>query len=300
MTRIDIMMCTFRRPQVAEAIAAIGRLHPIPGTALRLVIADNDDSDSARGVVEAAARDLPFPCLYLHAPARNISVARNACLDAATDADWVASLDDDETVTPDWLAEIVKAAQDSGADGAFGKVLADYPPEAPDWVRALDLHSTHPERSGDVVASANSGNVVLRWRGMPWQDQRYDLARGQTGGEDTEFFLRLSRMGLRFVAAPRAVVTEPVPAQRQTLDWLAVRRYRMGQTYIVNAQSVAGRASLLIRAAAKVVYCRLRQAIAGGDETQRNFWYLRGQLHRGVCAGLFDRRQPQLYGRDPV
>lgn len=299
MTRIDIMMCTFRRPQVAEAIAAIGKLHPIPGTALRLVIADNDDSDSARGTVEAAARDLPFPCLYIHAPARNISVARNACLDAATDADWVASLDDDETVNPDWLAEIVKAAQDSGADGALGTVQAIYPEDAPAWVRKLDLHSTHP-KTGGTISTANSGNVLLRWKGTPWQDQRYDLSRGQTGGEDTEFFLRLTRMGVRIVAAPDAVVTEPVPPTRQTLDWLGIRRYRMGQTHIITAQSTPERLSLLIRAAAKVAYCRLRQAIAGGDETQRNFWYLRGQLHRGVCAGLFDRRQPQLYGRDPV
>lgn len=296
MTRIDIVMCTFRRPQVAEAIAAIANLHPVPAD-LRLVVADNDDTDSARATVEAAARGLPFPCLYLHAPARNISVARNACLEAAADADWIASLDDDETVAPDWLAQILKAAEASGADGALGTVRAIYPEDAPAWLRELDLHSTHPARTKRPIA--NSGNVLLRWKGMPWQGQRYDLSRGQTGGEDTEFFLRLTRMGAQIVPAPLAVVTEPVPPARQTLEWLAVRRYRMGQTHIVTARSAPERASLLIRAAAKAGYCRLRQALASG-ETRRNFWYLRGQLHRGVCAGLFDRSQPQLYGRDPV
>lgn len=301
-TRIDILMCTFRRPQVGEAIEAIGRLHLPEGAELRLVIADNDDTDSGRTTVEAAAATLPFPCLYVHAPARNISIARNAGLDAASahGADWIASLDDDETVEPEWLVELLKAAELDGADGAFGKVLAQYPADAPAWVGAIDLHSTHPERCRGRPRTGNSGNVALRWKGTRWEDQRYDLARGTTGGEDTEFFLRLSDMGLKFVAAPLAIVTEPVPPARQTLEWLSLRRFRMGQTHIVTAHTPVQRAKLMASAAAKAAWCRVMQTLSAGDETRRNFWFLRGQLHRGVCAGLRDRPAPQLYGHDPV
>lgn len=300
--RVDIVMCTFRRPLVSEAIESLAHLRGIDGLSLRLVIADNDDTDSARAVVAEAARALPFPCHYVHAPARNISIARNACLDAATEggADWIASLDDDEWIHPDWLAEILAAVQAAGADGAFGKVQAIYPDEAPRWVSELDFHSSHPEKMRIPIKTGNSGNVALRWRGAPWQDQRYDVARGTTGGEDTEFFLRLYNLGARYTAAPKALVTEPVPATRQTLEWLAVRRYRMGQTHIVTAPGALAKARLLASAAAKSVYCRAQEKLHAGDETQRNFWFLRGQLHRGVCAGLLNRPQPQLYGRDPV
>lgn len=301
--RIDILMCTFRRPQVAEAIQAIGGLQQPDGAELRLVIADNDDTDTARAVVEQAAAGLPFPCLYVHAPARNISIARNACLDAASarGADWIAGLDDDETVEPRWLVELLDAARRDGADGAFGKVIAQYPADAPDWVSTLDFHSTHPERCpGGRPRTGNSGNVALRWQGTSWQDQRYDIARGTTGGEDTEFFLRLSAMGLSFVAAPLAVVTEPVPPTRQTLEWLSLRRFRMGQTHIVTAGTPVERAQLMASAGLKAAWCRLMQALNSGDETRRNFWFLRGQLHRGVVAGLRDRPAPQLYGHDPV
>ena len=105
---------------------------------------------------------------------------------------------------------------------------------------------------------------------------------------------------MTMVAAPRATVTEAVPATRQTLEWLASRRFRMGQTHIITARTKAQRAALLLTASAKAVYCRLQERRHAADETQRNFWFLRGQLHRGVCAGLLNRPQPQLYGRDPV
>ena len=136
---IDILMCTFRRPMVGEAIEAIGQVKLPPDVEMRLVIADNDDTDSAREVVARAAASLPFPCHYIHAPARNISLARNACLDAATQrgADWILSLDDDETVQPDWLIELMEAVIRGDADGGFGTVQAIYPQDAPAWVSAV-------------------------------------------------------------------------------------------------------------------------------------------------------------------
>lgn len=299
-TSIDILMCTFRRPRVGEAIEAIGRLQLPKNSAVRLVIADNDDTDSACQVVARAAENLPFPCHYIHAPARNISIARNACLDAATErgADWIAGLDDDETVSPDWLIRIMAAGEK--ADGAFGKVIALYPDDAPDWVKELDFHSYYPERFPMPLRHFNSGNVAMRWQGTPWQGERYALSRGQSGGEDSEYFLRLTDMGANFLPAADAIVTEPVPTGRQSLQWLADRRFRMGQTHIIHAKGIAGRAGLFASASAKAAYCRLRELMAGTNEAQRNFWYLRGQLHRGVIAGLMNKPQAQLYGKDPV
>ena len=298
-TKIDILMCTFRRPAVRDAIATLVPLQLPPDSDVRLVIADNDDTDSARQIVAEAAGALPYPCHYIHAPARNISLARNACLDAASErgADWIASLDDDESMHPDWLVELLAVAQQ--ADGAFGKVQAIYPDGAPGWLSRLDFHSSHPETMRMPIRTGNSGNVALRWQGAPWQDQRYDLSRGQSGGEDTEFFLRLTGMGARFLPAPRALVTEPVPAGRQSLDWLGVRRFRMGQTHIITARTPAERKRLMVTASAKAAFCRLREKLSS-NETDRIFWYLRGQLHRGVVAGLRDEPQPQLYGKDPV
>ena len=66
-------------------------------------------------LVEATAHDCGLPVLYLHAPACNISVARNACLRAAT-APLVAFIDDDEIASPDWLVLLIAALEGSHAD----------------------------------------------------------------------------------------------------------------------------------------------------------------------------------------
>ncbi|TIM16944.1 MAG: glycosyltransferase family 2 protein, partial [Mesorhizobium sp.] len=100
---IDIGVCTFRRPELADTLRSLDAME---------MPADNDDTPTARDLVAALSRELTVPIHYRHAPARNISIARNACLDAST-ADFVAFIDDDETATPRWLAELVAMAQQS-------------------------------------------------------------------------------------------------------------------------------------------------------------------------------------------
>ena len=49
-------------------------------------------------LVDAVAAELPFELLYVHCPAANISIARNACLDNSS-GDFLAFIDDDETAS---------------------------------------------------------------------------------------------------------------------------------------------------------------------------------------------------------
>lgn len=295
--RIDILLCTFRRPGVAETLASLDALNVPPGTEIRTIVADNDDTPSGQAVVEGFAATARHPVLYRHAPARNISIARNACLEAAT-AEWVAFLDDDEVADPAWLAELLAAVEgeDPAPDAVFGPAEAVYGAAAPDWMRTQDHHSNRPERRGDRVETGHTCNALLRWAGTPWQGARFDLARGTTGGEDTEFFFRLGRLGARFTIAERAIVREPVVPARLTRRWLMRRKYRMGQSYAASATGPAARARLALSAAAKVVACTLGMAANAFSEGGRNFWLLRAALHTGVVSGCLNLPQLRLYG----
>src|SRR5690554_5589587 len=113
MARIDICICTFRRLFLADTLHSVARQATRDHT-LRVIIADNDHTPSARELVERLRAHLPFPVAYVHAPAANICVARNACLEQV-EADFVAFIDDDEVCSPGWILALVDMAEKTGA-----------------------------------------------------------------------------------------------------------------------------------------------------------------------------------------
>ena len=114
----DICVCTFRRVSLADTLSSLFGLALRPDWLVRVIVADNDALPSAQPIVEQAACKAPFPVLYVHAPMRNISVARNACLDAAT-ARFVAFIDDDELATPLWLAALIDRQAQASAGTSY-------------------------------------------------------------------------------------------------------------------------------------------------------------------------------------
>lgn len=296
--RLDISVCTFRRPELADALRSLACLNVRPGWRVRVVVADNDVRPSARELVTAIQSELPFPILYVHCPSANISIARNACLDAA-DGDFLAFLDDDETAKPDWLAELVTAAQSTGADAVLGPVQARYDDSAPGWMRRGDFHSTFPVWVNGEIRTGYTCNVLLRRSSHLVAACRFSLARGRTGGEDTEFFTRLHESGGRIVFAPEAWVEERVPAARARFSWLARRRFRFGQTHghlLDPKASPAGVTGHMSLAGAKAGYCFLVAAAASLVPHLRNRYALRGIMHVGVISGLLGVRELQQYG----
>ncbi|MEL6236292.1 MAG: hypothetical protein AAFR46_17990 [Pseudomonadota bacterium] len=159
---------------------------------------------------------------------------------------------------------------------------------------ALDLHSNRPVARQGRVETGHTCNALLRWRGTPWQDQRFDLSRGRTGGEDTEFFFRLARRGAVYAPADAAVL-EPVAPSRLQMRWLVRRRFRMGQSHASIAYDAPHRAAVFCTALAKAGFC-LGAWLIAPSRLRRRFWMLRGVLHCGVCAGCLSLRQPALYG----
>lgn len=296
--RLDICVCTFRRPELADALRSLASLDVRQGWRVRVVVADNDVTPSARELVRAVQSELPFPVLYVHCPAANISIARNACLDAA-DGDFLAFLDDDETAKPEWLAELLITAQSTGADAVLGPVQAHYDDRAPGWMRRGDFHSTFPVWVNGEIRTGYTCNVLLRRTSRLVAACRFSLARGRTGGEDTEFFTHLYASGGRIAFAPEAWVEELVPALRARFAWLARRRFRFGQTHghlldvKVSPAGVGGQVAL---AGAKASYCFLAAGATALVPHLRNRYALRGIMHVGVISGLLGVRELQQYG----
>ena len=292
MASVDICICTYRRTFLAQTLGSIAALNH-GGHAIRIIIADNDAVASARDLVESMRETVTFPIIYVHAPAANICIARNACLDQA-DADFVAFVDDDEVVTPGWIAALVERAEATGAAAVLGPVRAVYGPDAPAWMVEGDFHSTRPVFVGDAIRTGYTCNVLIRWS-APYSGLRFDLTLGKTGGEDTAFFYQLTALGGTIAYAENALVEEPVPADRASMHWLVRRRLRFGQTH--GMLQAGSRARALAIVAAKIGYCGAMAALTAFSPVLRRRNWLRAVLHVGVAGGLLGVRQAAHYGQ---
>jgi succinoglycan biosynthesis protein ExoM len=289
---VDVCLCTFRRDGVVDTLASLAAQRLPAGTTMRVVVADNDDTPSARDRVIAAGKGLDLH--YVHAPARNISVARNACLDGVT-APLIAFVDDDEIAPPGWLAALLKEMEKTGAPIVLGPVQAQYGPGLPRWVAEADLHSTAPAiRADGTIDTGYSCNVLLRADVVT--GARFDLALGRSGGEDDVFFSRLFRQGCEIAFAPDATLFETVPAGRATLRWLARRWFRNGQTYAAVRIAADDRpAGLAIRAGAKALAYGVAALAQGWSRARWRRAVIHGALHIGVVSRVLGKRELELY-----
>jgi len=281
---LSVMICTYRRPSVAATIASVlGQALP-DGWTMEIVVADNDGEPTGQAAVEGAAAPDGAPVRYVHAPRQNISIARNACLNAAQ-GQWAAFIDDDEIAEPGWLAALIEASAE--ADVVFGRSRAVMEPGTPAWMADGAFH--HNEIApGEPLHNGYTCNVLLNMEKVRALGLQFDKAFGLTGGEDTSFFYEFGLGGARFAYRPDAVVSEDIPIGRSSFKWLFKRRYRSGQTHWdIQVRNAESRGKLAALAAAKVVFCAGSAALSGFQPRARNKALLRGALHLGVLSRAF-------------
>jgi len=249
-TPIDlvIVICTFRREKLlALALESIRAQAIPPGARLSVVVADNSDEGSAAGVVAAAAAGSPFDIRYVEAHPANISVARNAGI-RASDAPFVAFVDDDEELAPGWFEAVVAGLRAHPHDVFFGRVdpVFEAPERATPAIRQLFSRCIDAPSGREVAAlgarkdrvlTVATSNSILRRATTLTEDAPFNPHFGNAGGEDLDLFCRLQVRGRRFAWLPDARVSEWVPASRCDPGYLRRRFYAGGQAY---AEAVAG------------------------------------------------------------
>lgn len=236
---VAICIATYRRPDgLRKLLDSLNILtfHAGPPK-ITIVVVDNDAS------TQLTATDLrvAYPCIYRVEPARGLAAVRNACLDATpADADFIAFIDDDEWVTPDWLDTLLAMQSQTDADVVQGPVIPDYPRAAPAWMRRGRYHEVGPFADGEALSHGASGNVLIRRAAISETGARFHADFNATGGEDVDFFHHLLCRGSRIVAAANAIAYEAVPQDRMSLAWILRRRFRTGHTLGRIAQRQGG------------------------------------------------------------
>lgn len=293
--QVEVCICTYaRRDGLRRCLQSLAVQVDAP--AFRVIVADNHALPAVAADCVEAGATWPFELQVVHAPQANISVARNACLEAAS-ADWIAFIDDDEFAAPDWLAQLF-GARDAG-DVVFGPVQAQYPIGAADWLVRGDFLSKRPARRRGGYDTGHSANVLLR-RALVGV-RRFDPALGNSGGEDTLFFAHLHDDGAQLAYCAQAQVYEPADRVRSTFAALLRRSRASGQAH-ARVLRMRGQSPLRIAlvASAKCVWTGLGALLRLASPVGWRREALRAALHAGVVAQALGARSSSIYGAAPA
>ena len=195
-----------------------------------MCIVDNDPQSSAQDVVHNFSSELPFTLVYVQEKQPGIPSARNRALAEACDSEYLAFVDDDETVDPDWLVELYKVASDTSAVFVQGPVNMTVEKEEDFWW--LDTvffqQRVFPDRA--VRHESWSNNVMLNMHLVSKLGCSFDNQLRYDGGSDTLFFQDIVRKGGSGRYAAHARVFEIQPEARLNWRWALQRQFRFGIT----------------------------------------------------------------------
>jgi glycosyltransferase involved in cell wall biosynthesis len=236
----DISVIVPTRNRAAHVAETLAHLAAQSGDGLRyeVLVVDNSSMDATRHEVERAQVTFPAPLRYIYERRRGKPWALNTGM-AKARGQVFAFLDDDVRVGPDWLASLRRCLDEERADAVAGRVIPQWPsPPAwltPEFERHLNQLGLGCIDHGPERRRTADGHYC-RWVGSNLAIRRDAAARiggfqvGLARGEDTEYYHRCRRNGLRIVYEPSAIGRHLVGAERLTAR--ALRQWRRRQGWV--------------------------------------------------------------------
>lgn len=286
---VAVCIATYRRPEKLKTLLVSlekMRLPEAPPVEIVFIVVDNDRDGSAAEVVKGFSSRLPGEVKYAVEPRQGITYARNRGIALAKAAEWVALVDDDETVAPDWLANLLWAADYYRAEVVQGPVVPQYQAVLPDWIEPGHYLIGKAAYEGELLNDARSGNILLKNSLLQQIPGPLDERLNRSGGGDTLLTRQLKQRGAKIIHTNRAVVEEERPAERLTLKWMFKRNYRIGNTNALIRRylegGIAWRFYFLLLGCGRMVQALL--LILGGAAGKKSGLY-RGVLAAGLGLG---------------
>ncbi|MGB0414389.1 MAG: WecB/TagA/CpsF family glycosyltransferase [Coraliomargarita sp.] len=254
---VAICVATYQRAELLKSLLqSLKGCHMPKNYRVELRIIDNDASGSARKYVDNfRAETSQFERItYTIEPRQNIACTRNLALNLG-DADAYIFVDDDETVQPNWLVELIRCAERHQADAVFGPVVAKLDPAHSHWQARGGFFDKTVDPTGNAInwRATRTSNTLVRGEWFNQRGFRFDSALGRSGGSDTYLFARMFEHKAHYVSCREAVVQEYVPAQRAKLSWLWKRAYRNGLIYERNLKATSATNHPLLRAGKRLL-----------------------------------------------
>lgn len=249
---VVIAVATYRRQALLEELLASLATLDVKDERVHVLVVDNDQGESSRGVCQAHFRSLPLS--YAVEARKGIAHVRNALVREARKLapEYLVFVDDDQWVEPNWLSALLETAQNYDADVVAGPVVPVFDDQAPNWVVRGRFFERARHATGTSIRFAGAGNLLVRANLLFQADAPFDV-RFNSGGEDTHLTERLHYAGATMVWCDQAVSYERVPGARTSVAWLLQRHFRRGV--------IIARCARLVESGPRRVTARLAKSI---------------------------------------
>ncbi len=238
---VAVYVCTYQRNDELNRMLdslEVAAAKALPDVELGVIVVDDNPDGRARSIVDSSTRAFALGLHYRHCGEGNIAAARNTGVEAAMElADWVAMVDDDQIVVPEWLTELVRVQTETNADAVTAPVYARFPDDAPSWIHDqpfTELWCTALKPDGAPVTDLQTANSIIRSSFLDAHPEvRFSPDLGLVGGEDMVFYRAALAAGLKAHYSRDAINWELEPPERATYRYQLRRCLWHGNTEAV-------------------------------------------------------------------
>lgn len=304
----SIIIPTYNRADLlGKALRSVQALRVPAGWQAEVLVIDNNSTDETRAVAQKSASMGPIEVRYLAEKKQGLNHGRNRGLQDARH-EHLIYLDDDMTVSAEWLEGYAEVLNELHPDCVVGPVEPKFEEPPPEWLSPQMLRSVTSaySRKGDktlIVDDAHAhelpGCNFAVWKAVAMEVGGFHPALDRSGsgmlaGGDWEFGERIVRLGRRVAYSPRCRIRHLVSRKKLSREGLRQRWEGSGATtgalMRLRGERVAfpRRLRLLVRMGR--FYGRAFRFRWSGDSTEAFQW----ELHAVWLKGFLLKVPPGL------
>ncbi|MEZ0186532.1 MAG: glycosyltransferase [Candidatus Reddybacter sp.] len=239
-----VIICTYNRcGNISMCIDALNAQKDTDGIEWEVLIVDNNSSDDTRNTVQKLTKNSSLSIRYAFEPKQGLNHARNRGIRESSGR-FFAYIDDDITVSENWLKSLYQALSENDTDAAGGRIHLDPNITLPLWI------TINPEMYG-FLGHQDYGDAALILDGkkrypfggnmafcrrVPNRIGYFNTNLGRKGegrkkgelfkGAETDYFHRINSTGNATIRyAPNAIVFHHIlPHQLEKQYFLTIHK----------------------------------------------------------------------------
>jgi len=224
---IIVACCTCLRPEtLRKSLETYKNLKKPENIRVDLLIVDNDKEASAYDVAKE------FGAIYVVEENRGIANARNRVLKEAINlgATHIAMFDDDGLLDENWLINHIDFYNNNEVNVISGPQYSHFEKAYPKYITHNNIFkSDTTKKTGQILKSCATNNVfmqldIVKDKNIYFNAEKYIFM----GGEDGDFFRRVTEAGFILKFNKDAVVKELIEDNRANIEWILNRYYYNG------------------------------------------------------------------------